>query len=76
MATNWKAAYQNTLEETDRDKLTQYVLETEGAIFDRIQELESSSDHHKEREEMEAAAKHLLEIKTRKLGWPNPWPSD
>jgi hypothetical protein len=72
MSTNWKAAYQNTLEETDRGKLAQYVLETEGAIFDRIQELGSSLDHHQEREEMKAAAEHLLDIKTRKLSFPNP----
>jgi hypothetical protein len=76
MATNWRAAYQNTPEETDREKLTEYVLETEAAIFDRIQELESSLGHHQERDEMEAAVKHLFEIKTRKLGFPNPCPKD
>jgi hypothetical protein len=72
MASNWKAAYQNTPEETDRERLARYVLDTEGAIFDRIQELGSSFDHHQEREEMKAAAEHLLDIKTRKLGFPNP----
>jgi hypothetical protein len=66
----WKDRIQRVFEETDKTKLKDAVLEAEGAIFQRFQELEGSSDHHEERTEMHGATEKLLEIKKDKLGFP------
>jgi hypothetical protein len=50
----------------------EHVLEAEGAIFVRLQELKSSQDHNRERAEIEEAVSDLLKIKTERLGWPDP----
>jgi hypothetical protein len=67
----WKDKFQRVVEETDKTKLKDSVLEAEGAMFCRLQELEGSADHHEERAEMHAATEKLLEIKRDKLGFPS-----
>jgi hypothetical protein len=47
------------------------VLAAETAIFFRLQELPDSLDHTEERDEINVALAKLLELKIRKLGWPN-----
>jgi hypothetical protein len=56
----------------DKEKLLTLIHATEGALFDRCQELGNDPAHTQERAAMETAAEDLLAIKIRKLGWPNP----
>jgi hypothetical protein len=66
----WKERYGAAVKESDPVKLHAAVLSAEEALFMRGQELDGSSDHHAERQEMEAASADLLAIKIHKLGWP------
>jgi hypothetical protein len=68
----WREAYRRTRNDQDSTKLVEHVLEAEGAIFVRLQELKSSQDHNRERAEIEEAVSDLLKIKTERLGWPDP----
>jgi hypothetical protein len=68
----WREAYRKTRNDQDSTKLVEHVLETEGAIFVRLQELNSAQDHDRERAEIQEAAIDLLKIKTERLGWPDP----
>jgi hypothetical protein len=67
----WKIAAKKATEELDIDKFRYHVLAAEAAIFFRLQELPGSLDHAEERGEIDAALAELLELKIRKLGWPN-----
>jgi len=66
----WKQTFEAALRNQDTEKLTDRIFQAEDAIFLRQQELASSSDHHEERKEMDAASADLLAIKIHKLGWP------
>jgi hypothetical protein len=66
----WKDKYHEALAESDKEKLTRLVQETENAMFLRGRQLEDSDDHQREKKEMQAAASDLLAIKIHKLGWP------
>jgi hypothetical protein len=70
----WREAYRKTRNDQDSTKLVEHVLETEGAIFVRLQELNPSQDrdHDRERAEIQEAVIDLLKIKTERLGWPDP----
>ena len=67
----WKVATQKAAGELDVEKLRHHVRAAETAIFFRLQELPVSVDQTEELEEMSAALAELLELKIRKLGWPN-----
>ena len=54
------------MRETNLDTLTELVYQAEEAMFLRSQELTG------EEEELRQAAGQLLELKTKKLGWPDP----
>jgi hypothetical protein len=45
---------------------------TEGALFERWQELGDDPGNTRERATMEAAAEDLLAVKIHRLGWPDP----
>ena len=62
----WKTLFQRCLSETNPDALTGLLYQTEEAMFLRSQELT------REEEELRQAARQLLELKTKKLGWPDP----
>jgi hypothetical protein len=70
----WKHHFLKVLFESDNEKLTKSVYDTEGAIFLRLQELAGSTDHHAERTEMHVACATLLSIQVSKLGWPSSLP--
>jgi hypothetical protein len=69
-ARSWKQLLVEALAETDKEKLTNLVYDTEGAMFLRWQELAGSSDHHEERSAMHGACADLLSIQVNHLGWP------
>jgi hypothetical protein len=46
------------------------LYRVEDALAQRQQELANSSDHTDERAAMAQAARNLLTIKSKKLGWP------
>jgi hypothetical protein len=68
----WEKSYRAALQETDVRKLHESVLEAEGALFVRAQELASSNDGHVEREAISKASEALLRVKIEKLKWPFP----
>jgi hypothetical protein len=67
----WKVAAEKAAGELDVERFRHHVLAAEAAIFFRLQELPDSLDHTEERDEMNVALSMLLELKIRKLGWPN-----
>ena len=67
----WKQLLVEALTETDKEKITKLVHDTEGAIFLRLQELEGSADHHEERGAIKDACATLGSIQVNKLGWPS-----
>ncbi|MFZ0580303.1 MAG: hypothetical protein WAN72_05805 [Candidatus Acidiferrales bacterium] len=67
----WKAATQKATGELDIEQLRHHVRAAETAIFFRLQELPVSVDQTEELEEINTALAELLELKIRKLGWPN-----
>jgi hypothetical protein len=68
---SWKAEYEKTVWESDREKLLSCIHATEGALFNRWQELGTDPVAEEERAAMQAAAADLLAIKLHKLGWPS-----
>jgi hypothetical protein len=68
----WKVAAEKAAGELDIDKFRYHVLAAETAIlFFRLQELPDSLDDTEERSEINVALAELLELRIRKLGWPN-----
>jgi hypothetical protein len=67
----WKVAAEKAARELDTEKFRHHVLAAETAIFFRLQELSNPQDHSEERGEIDAVLAELLELKIRKLGWPN-----
>jgi hypothetical protein len=67
----WKVAAEKAAAELDVERFRHDVLAAEAAIFFRLQELPDSLDHTEERGEINVALSKLLELKIRKLGWPN-----
>jgi hypothetical protein len=71
---SWKLAYEKTAWELDKEKLLTLIRATEGALFDRWQELGDDPGYTGERVAMERAADDLFAIKIHRLGWPDPRP--
>lgn len=63
----WQREYEAVLSETDTSALFKRVEIAEAAILTRFDVLESSSDHHSEREAMERALANLRVIKRERL---------
>jgi hypothetical protein len=67
----WKVAAEKAAGELDTEKFRHHVLAAENAIFFRLQELSNPQDHREECGEINVALAELLELRIRKLGWPN-----
>lgn len=65
-----EALFFKAILESDKEKLAELLKDAERVMVLRAEELLNSSDHHKERGEMDTALAALLSIKTQKLGWP------
>lgn len=70
---SWRKLYDSCVCETNLAKLGKLVFETEDAIYLRSRELSKESHIGDEVRELSRAAKVLLEIRIRKLGWPDPF---
>lgn len=68
---HWQKPYEEALLECDLQKLREKVMEAENAIFLRLQELSSRTDHHEERRAIEDAIPALRSLLTRKLNYPD-----
>ena len=68
---DWQNEYQAALVELDREKLLEGVAASETAIFNRLQAISQSSDHHAERQAIEDALTALRVLKRENLGFPD-----
>jgi hypothetical protein len=67
---HWQEEYQAALLEVDSKKLPGRIEAAETAIFNRLQELSQSSDHHTERQVIGDALQSLRFLKKKELGFP------
>jgi len=68
----WQKLYQSCVFERNLEKLNKLVFETEDSIYLRSRELSNESHIADEVQALRRAANGLLEIKIKKLGWPDP----
>lgn len=66
----WQTPCQAALLETDPEKLHDEIVEAENAIFLRLHELWSRTDHHEERLAINDAISALRRLQTTKLNFP------
>jgi len=64
---NWQHAYEAVLEEDDTNTLFKLVEIAEAAVLTRRASLQGSANHHAERQAIEQAVAHLLDIKRDRL---------
>ena len=69
----WQKLYAACVSETETDRLEKLVYDTEGAMFLRYQELAYTFPLSNEVQELKQATTGLLEIRIKKLGWPDPF---
>lgn len=67
----WQAEFQEAVLELDREKLFEKIHKFETAVFVRLQELESDSDHHSERHAIHDALSTIRVLKKDKLSHPD-----
>jgi hypothetical protein len=68
----WQKLYESCVFERNLEKLNKLVFETEDAIYLRSRELSNESHIADEAQALRRAANGLLEIRIKKLGWPDP----
>lgn len=68
---DWQRPLQEALVELDNDKLKARVAAVEAAIFNRLQVISQSANHHSEREAIENALACLRVLKRESLGFPD-----
>ena len=68
----WQKLYQSCVFERNLERLNKLVFETEDAIYLRFRELSKESHIADEVQALRRAANGLLEIKIKRLGWPDP----
>jgi hypothetical protein len=66
----WVLLFEDFNSHSDPPKLKARLEALEGAMFERLQELNGTAEGHQERLALQMAAAKLLEIKTTKLGFP------
>jgi hypothetical protein len=66
----WAFLYNDFALETDPVKLRARIGSLEGAIVDRLQELDGGEDSHIEKVAIQEACRKLLQVKVEKLGFP------
>ncbi len=65
----WQKLYESCVFERNLERLSKLVFEAEDAIYLRSRELSKESHIADEVQALSQAAKGLLEIKIKKLGW-------
>ena len=76
LSRSWEQLYQEAVDETDINRLTQRVHVAEAAMFYRWQELAESkrAAEQKEHQRLQEASEGLLKIKSERLKWPGLGP--
>ena len=69
----WRKLYDSCIYETNLARLGNLAFKTEDAIFQRSRELSLESHIGDEVRELSRAARVLLQIRIKKLGWPDPF---
>jgi hypothetical protein len=69
---DWREIRDSAIRETDRTRLKKIIYDAEQALFVRGLEMDGIPSLESERAEMAEVAEALLNLKTHKLGWPNP----
>ena len=67
----WQKLYESCVFETDLERLDKLVFETEDATY-LSRELSKESHIANEVQALRHAARGLLAVKIKKLGWPDP----
>jgi len=70
---DWRQVYSAVARESDTAMLTRFIYELEDLTIKRMQELAAKPDPEESRE-IRFALRHVLSIKTERLGWPDPRP--
>jgi hypothetical protein len=73
---SWRELYDSCVHETNAERLETLASETESAIVLRFRDLSHESEQSDEVQALRQAAKVLLEIRIKKLGWPDPFKID
>ena len=66
----WAFLYNDFALEADPAKLRERLGSLEGAIFERLHELDGTMDSHAEKLAIQEACRKLLQVKVEKLGFP------
>jgi len=69
----WRELFEQTAVEQDPERLAILTSETEFAIVQRFRDLYGESELSDEMQKLRRAAMALLEIRIKKLGWPDPF---
>ena len=73
---SWRELYDSCVHETNPERLEILASETESAIVLRFRDLSHESEQSAEVQALKQAAQALLEIRIKKLGWPDPFKMD
>ena len=68
----WRKLYESCVSETNPNKLEKLVLKLEEAIVLRYHDLAREPKGSDELQAIRRAAERLIQLKTEKLGWPDP----
>ena len=69
---DWRNLQKAACRETDKTALAKLASEAEAAMYLRLQELAYDRNGSPEIEELRAAIREFIAIRTTKLGWPDP----
>lgn len=69
---DWRDLYAAVRIETDPTDLACLMSLCEATIFRRLQELNFAPENEQERAEMLDASVQMLNLRVKKLGWPDP----
>jgi hypothetical protein len=67
---SWDLLYRDFISQSDPNKVRAQLEALEAAIFERLCELDNSQTSQAERAAIRQACDRILEIKTKKLGFP------
>ena len=73
---SWRELYDSCVCETNPERLEALASDTEFAIVLRSRDLSGESELSDEVQALRQAARVLLEIRIKKLGWPDPFKID
>ena len=67
----WEEEYLRAALEVDGQKMPERIIAAREAVVGRLKDLEGSSDHHAERQEMQSALAALTNLEDETHIWPS-----